>query len=145
VGTKSTVSIISCKDFNDILRHIFGLDDNDCDIVIDPFRYMWGTKNDFPKVVKSLPIGHRYFFTIDCTDSTDIKRYNNGILENYSKSFLLPEDSISIFNTYKNRNGISIYNYNSNMDFSLGDIAQIIRDKKISEVLSEQEQTKNIG
>ncbi len=54
----------------------------------------------------------------------------------YRDSFLLPDNSISIFNTYKNGNDILAYNYNTNESYNLGDVAQIIRDIKINEVLS---------
>jgi hypothetical protein len=50
-------------------------------------------------------------------------------------SFLIPENSISVFDTYKTGSDISVYNYNSNELSILGHPSQISRDIKINEVL----------
>jgi AAA+ ATPase superfamily predicted ATPase len=135
MGNNSTVIHALHVNFDRITEKINNiLSDDMWNVVIDPVPTLSTNKDEFSSFFRYLPKNHRYFFTVNCSDSDSTDIHNN-ILENYSKSFLLPEDSISIFNTYKNGNGISIYNYNSNMDFGLGDIAQIIRDKKINEVL----------
>lgn len=109
-------------------------------IVIDPISVMQSKGDDFFSFVQSLPKNHRYFF-ITQIHPNSIDDYSNiecrnETLRSYRDSFLLPDKSISIFNTYKKDNDILAYNYNTNESYNLGDVAQIIRDIKINEVLS---------
>lgn len=109
-------------------------------IVIDPIAVLPSHIDDFYMFVQSLPKNHRYFFTTQIhpnsiDDYSNIES-RNETLRDYRDSFLLPDNSISIFNTYKKDNDILAYNYNTNESYNLGDVAQIIRDIKINEVLS---------
>ena len=109
-------------------------------IVIDPITTLPSHIDDFYMFVQSLPKIHRYFFTTQIhpnsiDDYSNIES-RNETLRSYRDSFLLPDNSISIFNTYKKDNDILVYNYNKNESYNLGDVAQIIRDIKINEVLN---------
>ena len=129
--------------FGKILRDIKILNENLYEmwnIVIDPITVLPSHIDDFYMFVQSLPKNHRYFFTTQIhpnsiDDHSNIES-RNETLRDYRDSFLLPDKSISIFNTYKKDNDILAYNYNTNESYNLGDIAQIIRDIKINEVLS---------
>jgi hypothetical protein len=108
-------------------------------IVIDPITVLPSQKDDFFMFVQSLPKNHRYFFNTQLNPNSI--HHMNSLFENettryYQDSFLLPNNSISIFNTSKVNNDILVYNYNTNKSYKLGDISQIIRDIKIDEVLS---------
>jgi hypothetical protein len=129
--------------FGKILRDIKTFNENLYEmwnIVIDPITVLPSQKDDFYMFVQSLPKNHRYFFTTqihpNSIDDYSNIECRNETLRDYRDSFLLPDNSISIFNTYKNGNDILAYNYNTNESYNLGDVAQIIRDIKINEVLS---------
>lgn len=110
-------------------------------IVIDPITVLPSQKDDFFMFLQYLPKNHRYFFATQLNPSSvdnviDLE-VRNETIRNYKESFLLPDKSISIFNTAKVDSDILIYNYNTNESYNLGDVAQIIRDLKINEVLNE--------
>ena len=109
-------------------------------IVIDPITVLPSQKDDFFMFVQSLPKNHRYFFTTQLNpssvDNVNDWEVRNETMRHYQENFLLPNNSISIFNTTKVDNDILAYNYNTNESYNLGDVAQIIRDIKINEVLS---------
>ena len=129
--------------FGKILKEIQAFNENLYEmwnIVIDAVTVLPANKDDFFLFVQALPKNHRYFFitqihpnSID--DHSNIES-RNETLRSYSDSFLLPDNSISVFNTYKIENDILVYNYNVNQSYNLGDVSQIIRDIKINEVLS---------
>ena len=105
-------------------------------IVIDPITLIPSKPGEFNEFLNALPKNHRYFFTeqrYTLEEKDYIKNYNkNQVFDRYS---FLPKGSISIFNTIKIKNDILIYNYNTNEEYNFGDVAQIIRDIKINEIL----------
>jgi len=129
--------------FGKLLRDINTFNENLYEmwnIVIDPITVLPSQKDDFFMFVQSLPKNHRYFFTTQLNPSSVDKvndwEVRNETMRHYQENFLLPNNSISIFNTAKVDNDILAYNYNTNESYNLGDVAQIIRDIKINEVLS---------
>ena len=104
------------KTFNENLYEMWN-------IVIDPITVLPSQKDDFYMFVQSLPKNHRYFFTTQIhpnsiDDYSNIES-RNETLRDYRDSFLLPDNSISVFNTYKNDNDILAYNYNTNESYNL--------------------------
>ena len=106
-------------------------------IVIDPITLLSSKKDDFFIFVQSLPKNHRYFFTSQLNRNTHLLNLSEicDTLESYKNSFLLPDNSISVFDIIKKYDNISVFNYNTNKAYNLGDVPQIIRDIKINEIL----------
>jgi len=127
--------------FGEILKSINIISENLYEmrnIVIDPITNIPNNGGHFDEFINSLPKNHRYFLI---TGNSHIKPGEktiddrNDTISYYMNSFLIPENSISVFDTYKTSSEISVYNYNSNEMSILGHPSQISRDIKINEVL----------
>ena len=132
-------------DLKEILRKIL-LINEDCfemlNIVIDPIRNY--TDSDFYNFVQDLPKIHRYFFVVQSVKDINIenRQYGGDKMKELSSDLNLDRNNMSFFLVKNDHHGpmdksIIIYNYNTNESCNIGEISQVIRDMKLSEILDE--------
>ena len=124
------------RKYSEVLKYLTNIN-KDCynrlDIVFDSIDEL---EDDFTEFIDLLPKNHRYFFI---TKNRTFKKENNwesSEIVSYHDSYLLPINSISVFDMIKNEDGILLYSLNTKESYYIGDISQAIRNMKINEMLS---------